>query len=93
MTKWEYLILGSSWVEVSRSADYASRIEYRNIWKPGDDVQDYASGMSDHLGAEGWELVTITTTSVSLLTVVSPQGNDGYGTFPIHKLFFKRPVT
>jgi hypothetical protein len=30
---------------------------------------------------------------VSLPTVLSPQGNDGYGTFPTHKLFFKRPVT
>ena len=48
--------------------------------------------MTAHMGSEGWELVTITTSSVSLLTVSSPQGNDGYGNFPVHKLFFKRPA-
>jgi hypothetical protein len=48
--------------------------------------------MSAELGSKGWELVTITTTSVSLPTVLSPQGNDGYGSFPVHKLFFKREL-
>ena len=49
--------------------------------------------MSANLGAQGWELVTITTSSVTLLTVSSHQGNDGHGNFPVHKLFFKRPLS
>lgn len=92
MTKWEYLILGSWWVEDKRTEDYPIHIQYRHVWQPGNEVQDFASGMSASLGAEGWELVTITTSSVSLLTVASSQGNDGYGSFPVHKLFFKRPA-
>lgn len=92
VAKWEYLILASWWVEAERSESYVTRIQYRHVWQPGDKVQDYASGMSAHVGSEGWELVTITTSSVSLLTVSSPQGNDGYGNFPVHRLFFKRPL-
>lgn len=92
MTKWEYAILDSSWVEANRSDDYIVRIDYRHVWQPGSQVQAYASGMSANLGLEGWELVTITTSSVSLLTTWSPQGNNGYGSFPVHKLFFKRPL-
>ncbi len=92
MTRWEYISLESWWVEASRSADYVTRIQYRHVWKPGNDVQEFSSGMSASLGVDGWELVTITTSSVSLLTASSPQGNDGYGNFPVHKLFFKRPL-
>jgi len=92
MTKWEYLILHSWWIEADRSEDYIARIQYRHVWQPGDDVQEYASGMTAYLGADGWELVTLTSSSVSLLTVSSPQGNNGYGNFPVHSLFFKRPL-
>jgi hypothetical protein len=93
MTKWDYLILESWWVEAGRSEGYVKNIEYRHVWKPGDEVLDYASGMTANLGASGWELVTITTHSVTLLTVESPQGNNGYGSFSAHKLFFKRPAS
>jgi hypothetical protein len=92
MPKWEYFIASSWWVEAGRSDDYAARIEYRHVWQPDENIHDYPSGMSDVLGAEGWELVAITTHPISLLTVSSPQGNNGYGSFPTHKLFFKRPV-
>lgn len=46
--------------------------------------------MTANLGAEGRQLVTITTAEQTLLTVESPQGNNGYGTFAVHRLFFKR---
>ncbi len=48
---------------------------------------------ADDQGAAGWELVTITSSSVTLITAISPQGNDGYGNFATHRLFFKRPVS
>lgn len=76
MTKWDYQILETWWVESGRSDDYLTRIQYRHVWQPGDEVQEFASGMSAHLGVDGWELVTITSSSVSLLTIPSPQGND-----------------
>lgn len=91
MTKWEYTILQTWWVEQSRSEEYNTTIQYRHVWQPGDEIQDYASGMTASLGAHGWELVTITTSSVTLLTLESRQGNHGYGQFPVHRLFFKRP--
>ena len=48
--------------------------------------------MTANLGAQGWELVTITTSRVTLLTVDSPQGNNAYGNFSAHRLLFKRPA-
>jgi hypothetical protein len=92
MLKWEYAVLSSWWVEESRSEEYVTRIAYRHVWQPGDEVEDFAQGISANLGADGWELVTITTQSVSLLTADSPQGSNAYGSFPHHKLFFKRPA-
>lgn len=93
MTTWDYLILTSWWEEVDRTKEYVTKIRYRHVWKPGDEVQEFASGMSKSLGAEGWELVSTATESQSYPTVISPQGNDTWGTFPIYRLFFKRPAS
>jgi hypothetical protein len=92
MTKWEYTILESWWVEAGRSEEYLTRISYRHVWQPGNEVRECSSGMTAELGSQGWELVAVTTNTVSLLTVDSPQGNNGYGSFPVHKFFFKRPT-
>lgn len=92
MVRWEYTILSTWWEEVERSDGYVQQISYRHVWQPGETVEEFASGMTANLGAQGWELVTITTANQTLLTALSPQGNDGYGTFPIHRLFFKRPA-
>ena len=91
MTKWEYRILSTWWTESGRSdAGYGSSIQYRHEWQPGHEVEEFASGMTANLGEDGWELVTITTASITLATKTTPQ-NDSYGSFPTHKLFFKRP--
>lgn len=92
MQRWEYVSVASWWEEVSRSADYLTQIQYRHVWQPGPDVVEFANGMTANFGDEGWELVTILTSNTTLLTTVSPQGNDGYSTVPVHRVFFKRPV-
>lgn len=92
MANWEYTILQTWWEETDRTADYIQRISYRHVWQPGGTKEEFANGMTAHLGTEGWELVTVTTASQTLLTQLSPQGNNGYGTFPVHRLFFKRPA-
>ena len=93
MNKWEYTILSSWWVEEGRSdASYLTTIGYKHVWAPGPEAQEYCSGMTEYLGSEGWELVTITTSTVTLMTVESPQGRNEYGSFPVHKVFFKRPA-
>ena len=92
MTRWEYLILSSWWEEAERTSDYLTRISYRHVWEPGETKEEFASGMTANLGAEGWELVTITTATQTLLTVDSPQGNNAYESVPVHRLFFKRPA-
>jgi hypothetical protein len=91
MPQWEYRILRSWWEESDRSTDHVTRISYRHVWQPGDTTEEFASGMTANLGADGWELVTILTEHQTLLTVDSPQGNNSYGSFPVHRLFFKRP--
>lgn len=93
MIKWDYLILTSWWEEAGRTDDYLTRIQYRHVWKPGEEVEEFASGMTKNLGAAGWELVSTATESTSHRTVVSPQGNDSWGNFPVYRLFFKRPAS
>lgn len=68
-----------------------ARTAYRHVWQPGDEVEEFASGMTKNLGAGGWELVTAGIESVSLPTLISPQGNDSWANFPTYRLFFKRP--
>jgi hypothetical protein len=91
MTTWDYTILKSWWEETGRTEQYNTRISYRHVWKPGDEVEEFGSGMTKNLGADGWELVTAAIESVSYPTLVSRQGNDSWSNFPTYRLFFKRP--
>jgi hypothetical protein len=93
MPRWDYRILQTWWEETNRSTEYVTTVDYRHVWQPGDTVEEWAAGMTANLGADEWELVAITTTSVTLPVVLSPQGNDSYQSFPVHKAFFKRPAT
>lgn len=92
MDGWEYKWRGTLWVEASRSEDYLTRIEYEHRWRPdGESERPWPDeeGLNE-LGAEGWELVSAARGAVSLRTVISPQGNDGYESFPTYALAFKR---
>jgi len=93
-TKWDYRIIKSWWQEAERveHSNGSVSYKYRHVWEPGSDVEEYCSGMTANLGSEGWELVTITTTSVSLVSWKSSLNDPTYGTFPVHQLYFKRPA-
>ena len=95
MTKWEYLWRDTYYRETERTEDYITRLRYGHFWKPDleNEVWFPDQDAIDAIGAKGWELVTITTASVTLITAISPQGNDGYTSFPTHRLFFKRPLS
>jgi hypothetical protein len=92
MNQWEYVWRDTYYREVDRTSDYVQVVRYGHFWKPN--LEDEATFPSqegmDTLGARGWELVTITSSFVSLVTELSPQGNTGYASFPTHRLFFKR---
>lgn len=96
MTAWEYRWRTTYWSEVGRdNAGYITRVKYEHFWKP--DLKGEVMYFPDdrgfeYFGAEGWELIAVLPHSVTLITVISPQGNDGYGTFSSYTLIFKRPI-
>lgn len=93
MVRWEYIWRATYWTETERSSDYITRIRYTHVWKPdlSREVPFPDQEGIDRLGDAGWEMVTVTTGSVTLLTVESPQGNNQWSNFPTHTLYFKRP--
>lgn len=92
VNNWEYKILQSWWRETGRTDDYITLISYQHVWDPGGVVEAFAGGMTANLGSHGWELAVGLSSHQSLLISSSPQGNDAYGTFPVHQLIFKRPA-
>lgn len=74
-----------------RSGAAPTHISYRHVWQPGDEVVEFASGMTKNLGVDGWELVTAGVESARYQTIVGPQ-SDAWANFPIYRLFFKRPT-
>jgi hypothetical protein len=94
MTTWEYRWRTTYYREIDRKDDgYAKRPEYAHVWKPDLEAEAYFPDQDglDALGAQGFELVTITSQDVTLLTRASPQG-DSYGAFPTHTLWFKHAL-
>jgi hypothetical protein len=93
MVEWEYLWRRTYWTEVERSGDYVQWITYDHAWKPDRENELPFPGDEglDRLGKAGWELVTMTPSTVSLMTQTSKQG-DGYSNFTVYLLMFKRPV-
>jgi hypothetical protein len=90
---WEYRWFGTFWAEAGRSKEYLTTVSYAHRWSPdGESEQPWPDedGLNS-LGREGWELVAVTRGSVTLITTISPQGNDGYNSFPTYTLAFKRP--
>jgi hypothetical protein len=94
MTEWEYIWRQTYWAEEGRSGDYVQWISYVHVWKP--DLQTELPFPDqehiDRLGRAGWELVTMAAEPVRMVTSVSPQHGDNYGTFTRYLLMFKRPV-
>lgn len=88
MTKWQYIVLSSWWRETGRDGD---EIHYEHVWMPRDEIVEFAVGLTSDVGSDGWELVTVTTSVVALMTRETPSGGD-YTNHPTHKLFFKRPT-
>lgn len=81
------------WGEAGRSGDYVQWVTYQHTWKPDRETEvpfPDQNGL-DNLGKTGWELVTMTSDQVSLVTRVSPQG-DSYAQYTTLLLMFKRPL-
>lgn len=94
MVEWEYRWRTTYWDESERSDGYVQWVSYRHVWKP--DRENVAFYPDDDglnlLGKDGWELVAVTPSQVSLLTRISPQQGDSYSPYTICTLIFKRPL-
>ena len=94
MTEWAYLWRETYWAESSRTKDYIEWIRYQHVWMPDlkTEVPFPDQDGLDSLGKAGWELVTMTSDSVSLATRISPQQGESYSAHRTYLLMFKRPL-
>jgi hypothetical protein len=93
MTQWKYRWRTTYYVRTNeKGEEYVFWPEYAHVWKPDltTEVPFPDQDGIDALGALGFELVTITSTPVNLLTRSTSQG-DSYGPFPTFTLWFKSP--